>query len=246
MKISIITVSYNSKETIKDTIESVINQNYSDKEYIIIDGGSKDGTIDIIANYSSGISYFSSEPDNGIYDAMNKGLRLAKGEIIGFLNTDDFYTNKNVIGKVVATIDKNHVDCCYGDVSYIKRNSNSVKRHWETGPYDESLFDRGWHPPHPALFIKKDIYEKYGYFDLDFEISADYELMLRFLKKNKISSCYLPEVLVKMRVGGESNKNIINILKANIECYKAWKKNEFKVSPFFILKKPLSKLKQLI
>lgn len=167
--VSVITVVLNNKDTIAYAMRSVFEQTCKNIEYIIIDGGSKDGTLDIITNYSSDIFNFFSEPDNGIYDAMNKGLRLASGEIIGFLNADDFYADKSVIEKVVSTIINKHVDCCYGDVDYITRNCTKVRRHWKTGPYDERLFDSGWHPPHPAFFVKKDIYEKYGSFDLEIQ-----------------------------------------------------------------------------
>jgi glycosyltransferase len=245
MKISIITVCFNSAKTIEDTIRSILSQNYKEIEYIIVDGGSTDGTLDILKRYSDQIHKYISGPDNGIYDAMNKGIKLATGDIIGFLCSDDFYADENVIRQIVEVIRANNTDCCYGDLEYVAGNSiNKVVRRWKSRPYQEGLFEKGWHPPHPTFFVKKCIFDKYGGFDLDYDIGADYELMLRFLKKYNISSCYVPKVFVKMRTGGKSNKNLWQIIKANIECFKAWKRNGLKITPFIILKKPASKLIQ--
>jgi glycosyltransferase len=245
MKVSIITVCLNSAETIEDTIKSILSQDYEEIEYIIVDGGSTDGTLDILKKYRDQIHKYISESDEGIYDAMNKGLCLATGDIIGFLGADDFYANFNVIQTVVDTFSSYQTDCCYGDIEYIaKNNPDRVVRSWQSCPFQNGLFEKGWHPPHPTFFVKKYIFDKYGCFDLDYKISADYELMLRFLKKNRIKSCYIPQVLVKMRTGGKSNKNLRQIIRANIECYQAWKKNGLIISPFIMLRKPLSKTAQ--
>jgi len=244
MKVSIITVSYNSAETIKDSIESVLNQTYKNIEHIIIDGNSTDGTIEIIKSYGNKIHKFISEPDNGIYDAMNKGINLASGNIIGILNSDDFYFDNHIIAKVMNEFRTQDVDSVFGDLIYIdKNNTDNIIRYWKSQQYKKNLFQNGWHPAHPTFFVKREIYIKYGNFNLDFKIASDYELMLRFLEKHKITSSYIPEILVKMRTGGESNR-IQNIFQANIESYKAWKINNLKINPIVFLKKPLSKILQ--
>lgn len=246
MKVSIITVVYNNKKTIKDAIESVLNQTYKNIEYIVIDGASNDGTVEIVQSYSNKIDKFISEPDNGLYDAMNKGLKLATGNIIGILNSDDFYASNNIIEKVVNVFNENNIDSVYGDLVYVdSNNTDKIVRYWKSIPFKKGLFRKGWHPAHPTFFVKKDVYDKYGIFNLDFKIAADYEIMLRFLEKYKISTYYIPEILVKMRIGGESNKNIKNIVRANIECYKAWKINELKPPLLLGIKKPFSKLSQV-
>jgi len=247
MKISIITVVYNNKNTIKDAIESVLNQTYKNIEYIVVDGDSRDGTVEIIKSYGDKIDKFITELDNGIYDAMNKGIKLATGDVIGILNSDDFYLNNNIIEKVVHEFQNKKVDSVYGDLIYVdNKDTNKIVRYWKSKEYKKGLFKTGWHPAHPTFFVKKEIYENYGLFDLNFKIAADYEIMLRFLEKYKITVEYIPEVLVKMRIGGESNRSIKNILKANIECYKAWKINDLKPPIFLIFIKPLNKLKQFL
>lgn len=236
MKISIITPSFNSEKTIEDTIKSVLSQTYQDIEYIIIDGGSKDKTLDIINKYKNKISKIISEKDNGIYDAMNKGIKLATGEIIGILNSDDLYFDEFVLENVVRIFkENNNIDCLWGNLVYFKDNPNKFIRIWITGNYKSGIFKIGWVPPHPTFFVKKEIYKKYGYFRLDFPVAADYELILRFLEKYKIKGYYLSKFLVKMRVGGNSNK-LNNIIKGNLECIRAWKVNGLKIpfyTPFF-------------
>jgi len=245
MKVSIITVCFNNAEMIEGTINSVLRQDYNDIEYIVVDGGSTDGTLDILKKYRGQIHKYISESDKGVYDAMNKGLNLATGDIMGFLNSGDFYTNEKVIGRIVEVTKVNNVDCCYGDLEYVaKDNPDKTVRRWKSQPYEDGLFEKGWHPPHPTFFAKKIIFDKYGGFDVNYDIGADYELMLRFLEKHHIKSCYIPSVLVKMRSGGKSNKNLRQIVRANIECYQAWKKNGLIISPFIMLRKPLSKIAQ--
>ncbi len=247
MKVSVITVCLNSVKTIEETLRSVQSQNHTDIEHIVIDGGSVDGTVEILKAYKDSIYKFISEPDEGIYDAMNKGIKLATGDMVGFLNSGDFYADKNVIGRIVEVTKVNNVDCCYGDLEYVaKNNPSKTVRRWKSQPYQSELFKKGWHPPHPTFFAKKIIFDKYGGFDVNYDIGADYELMLRFLEKHHINSCYIPSVLVKMRTGGKSNKNLWQIIKANMECYRAWKKNDLKINPFIILKKPASKLIQYV
>ncbi|MCF7888335.1 MAG: glycosyltransferase [Candidatus Omnitrophica bacterium] len=247
MKISIITVSYNSQDTIEDTIRSVLAQSYKDIEYIIVDGRSSDNTLDIVDKYKDKISNIISEEDSGIYDAMNKGIRAATGDIVGILNSDDLYINTKAISTVVKTIKDKEVDCCWGDLVYVnKYNADKVIRYWKSSEFKEGLFKIGWMPPHPSFFVKREVYDKFGVFDLNFPISADYELMLRFLERHKIEGCYIPEILVKMREGGNSRPSLINTFRANRECHRAQRKNGLKLNSFLIIKKPLSKIKQFL
>jgi len=246
LKISIITAVYNGKEFLEDAIKSVLNQTYPHVEYIIIDGASTDGTVEIIKKYESKIAKYLSEPDKGIYDALNKGIRLAAGEVIGFLHSDDIYANDKVIEKVAALFNKQNCDSVYGDLVYIdKKNLNKVIRYWYAGSFNYNSLGKGWMPPHPALFLKRSLYEKYGVFNESLKISADYELILRMLGKNKISTEYLPEVLVKMRVGGNSNKNIHSIIKKSYEDYTALKMNNIALPSFTLFLKNMTKLSQL-
>lgn len=236
MKISIITVVWNNKNTIKDAINSVLNQTYLDIEYIVIDGDSTDGTVEIIKSYGDKINKFISEKDKGIYDAMNKGIDLATGDIIGILNSDDIYFNKNVIQNVMNKFKENNIDSLYGDLYYVKEDDlNKVVRYWKSSSFTQNCFIKGWHPAHPTFFVKKEIYEKYGCFDLNMKVSADFELMLRFLEKYKISTFFLPQVIVKMRVGGESNQSIKNIIKGNLNILKSFDKNGINVNKFTYL-----------
>ena len=247
MKVSIVTPTYNSAKTIVDTILSVNKQDYANIEHIIIDGGSKDNTLELIRNTPNRVKKIISEPDKGIYDAMNKGVALATGNIVGILNSDDFYNSNDVIAKVVKTFQEGEYEGVYGDLEYVDaRNTNRVLRYWESKAYKEGLFKKGWHPAHPTFFVKKEVYDKYGNFNLKYKIGADYEIMLRFIEKNRIKVAYIPETLVKMRVGGASNQSIKNIIKANIECYNAWKDNGLSILPFVFILKPLSKTLQYL
>ena len=248
--VSIITVCYNSEEYIEDTINSVLNQTYNNIEYIIIDGNSDDNTLDIIKEYEkkfdNGIKYISEE-DQGIYDAMNKGLKLATGDIIGILNSDDFYAHENVIEKVVNNFLANDIEALYSDLVYVAPDDpKKIIRNWQAGEYKKGKYKQGWHPPHPTLFVKKEVYDKYGNFDLDYDIAADYDIMLRFLEKYNISTLYIPEVFIKMRIGGESSKNFKSILVNSWECYKVLKKNDLEGGAFTILFKLLWKATQYI
>lgn len=247
MKVSIITVCYNSQETIEDTINSVINQDYEEIEYIILDGVSKDNTMEIVKKYTKEVSVIKSEKDKGMYDALNKGIELASGEVVAILNSDDIYIHNHVISDVVRSIQDNKSDACYGDLVYVKRDDlNTVVRYWESGDYKEGDFNYGWMPPHPSFFVKKRCYEKFGKFNLDIVSAADYELMLRFIHKNKIKLSYLNLVLVKMRDGGMSNASFANRIRGNKEDKRAWKINELSL-PWYTLKlKPLRKLKQFL
>jgi glycosyltransferase involved in cell wall biosynthesis len=246
IKISIITVAYNAASTIKDTIESVLAQENIELEYIIIDGGSKDGTQDIVKGFGTQISKFISEPDNGIYDGMNKGVGLATGEIIGILNADDVYADQNVLSDVVKSFEDS-TQAVYANLVYVAEgNLDIVKRIWVSKPYKEGMFKKGWMPPHPTFFVRKEVYEKFGSYSLELKSAADYEFMLRVIHKNKIKLNYLDRVTVKMRVGGKSNASLKNRLKANQEDRKAWKMNGLKPGAFTTIRKPLSKIGQFL
>lgn len=244
MRISIITAVLNKKNTIKYTIESVLGQRYKDIEHIIIDGGSTDGTLDIINRYAGRVRIMS-EYDSGIYDALNKGIVLSSGHIIGFLHSDDTYAHSNVLQLVADTVEKYNVDSCYGDLIYVgKNNANKIIRYWKSSAYRPGKFKDGWMPPHPTFFVKKGVYDAHGLFNTTLKIAADYELMLRFLEKNKISTSYIPQVLVHMRCGGISNYSLGDMMLKSIEDFRAWKINDLKIDSRTILQKNISKIPQ--
>ena len=244
MKVSVITAVYNNKHYIEGCIKSVLCQNLPHLEYIIIDGGSTDGTLDIIKDYEGRISKWVSEPDNGIYDALNKGIGMATGDIIGFLHADDMYADKTVIENVVHVMSQKKCDSCYGDLVYVdKDNTDRTIRYWRSGEFSPDLLRKGWMPPHPTFFVRHEVYEKCGVFDTSFKIAADYELMLRFLGKHRISTCYIHEVLIKMRIGGASNRSISNILRKSSEDLRAMKMHNIG-GLLTLLRKNLSKLPQ--
>lgn len=245
MKISIITIAYNSAETIRDTIESVLSQTNVDLEYIIIDGASKDDTMAIVNEYADRISQVVSEPDKGIYDAMNKGVMAATGDVIGILNSDDFYADANVLADVVAKFQQSGSDSLYADLVYVNRDdSDKIVRYWSAGEYKKGQFLKGWMPPHPTFFIRKEFYDQHGIYNTKLKSAADYELMLRMLHKHELSVCYLARVITKMRVGGQSNVSFKNRIKANKEDREAWKMNGLKPGAFTLYRKPLSKISQ--
>ena len=246
VRISIITATYNSAATISDTLRSVASQDYSEIEHIIVDGGSTDDTLSIVSQFPH-VARVISEKDNGIYDAMNKGLRVSTGEIIGLLNSDDFYVSTTVIRQVVEKLITDQTDSLYGDLVYVHpEETRKVKRTWIAGKFHPRKFLYGWMPPHPTFFVRRKIYEVLGEFNTNLKSAADYELMLRFLYKSKISVSYLPHVLVKMRAGGMSNATLSNRIKANREDREAWRVNH--IQPYFFTTwlKPIRKLIQFV
>ncbi len=245
LKISIITVALNSSKTIKNTLESIKSQNYKNIEYIVIDGESKDSTVDIIKSYKNQIAYFISEKDNGIYDAMNKGIKAATGDIIGILNSDDFYASNTIISEIADTFNEQQVDSIYGNLVYLEStNQNKVVRFWSTGNFSIIKLKRGWALPHPTLFVRKAIYDKYGLYNTRLKSAADYEMILRLLYKNNISFHYIDKILVKMRSGGQSNANLLNRIIANREDVMAWRINNLSPPLFIRFTKPLMKIRQ--
>ncbi|CAN5601539.1 glycosyltransferase family 2 protein [soil metagenome] len=246
MKISIITITYNSAATVEDTIKTVVSQDYKDLEYLIIDGKSKDTTLQIAEKYKDKISKIVSEKDKGLYDALNKGIRYASGDVIGMLHSDDLYANEKVISKVMQKFnDDPTIEGVYADLVFVNRSDvNKTMRVWESGEYEEGAFLKGWMPPHPTFFVRKEVYEKFGGFNTELKLSADYELMLRLIHKNQIKMAYLNEVIVKMRMGGVSNVSFFVKLKANIEDKLAWKLNGLTPGMMTIVMKPLRKIKQ--
>ncbi|MEQ6122370.1 glycosyltransferase family 2 protein [Reichenbachiella sp. MALMAid0571] len=244
MKISVITVCRNSAKTIGQTIESVQSQSHENIEHIFCDGGSSDNTVGIIKNMGGENVTLLEGEDKGIYDAINKGIRYASGDIVAILNSDDFYSHDKVLEKVVNAFDTG-VDAVYGDLIYVNPiNTNKVVRYWRTGSCHPRKFLWGWTVPHPVLFIKKSIYDEHGLYDSSFKIAGDYDLILRLLYKAKISVHYLPEVMVNMRTGGVSNGSFSKKIKVHKEDTRAWKTNNIKPNLLTLWLKPLRKTGQ--
>jgi glycosyltransferase involved in cell wall biosynthesis len=245
LKLSIITVTYNSADTLEETILSVINQSYTNIEYIIIDGQSTDDTLKIVEKYKHKIAKVISEKDKGLYDALNKGIEQATGDVIGFIHSDDFYPKPNILEKYAETFLRTGCDAVYADLYYVdKKDTEKIIRTWKSGNYKKGSFINGWMPPHPTFFVKRRIYSQLGQFNLAFKTAADYELMLRFIHKNNIALAYLPEFTVKMRVGGKSNITLQSRLNANLEDRQAWEMNGIKPKFYTLYLKPLRKLTQ--
>lgn len=224
MLISVITASYNSEATIADTIRSIEKQSFRSFESVFIDGNSSDSTVEQIRNSRIKQKQVYSEPDDGIYDAMNKGIDRAKGDVIGFLNSDDFYADEDVLRDVSFLFKDLRVDACYGDLCYVgKQNKDKIIRRWKSKSFKPGMFRKGWVPPHPTFFARREVYEKYGGFDTSYKIAADYELLLRMFEVNQINTIYIPRILVHMRLGGETNKSFKNIIIQNREIWKALK-----------------------
>jgi len=243
LKISLITVSFNAEKTIGRCIQSVINQSYPNVEYIVIDGNSTDKTCQIISKYRGHIQLFISEPDRGVYDAMNKGIKIATGDIIGMLNSDDFFASDNILLNVADAFGQHSIRILYGDLDYVNA-AGKVIRKWRSGNYAKSAFNRGWMPPHPTFYCKKELFYEFGFYSLDYGTAADYELMTRFMFKNNIGAFYLQRVMVKMELGGKSNKSLTNRVKASLNDLRAMKINDIKNPWLVMFFKPLGKISQ--
>ncbi|WP_405223945.1 glycosyltransferase family 2 protein [Lentisalinibacter sediminis] len=244
MKISIITAVYNRKATIAHAIESCGSQSFSNIEHIIQDGGSTDGTLELArALAGPGVKVYS-EADKGIYDALNKGIQRATGDVIGLLHSDDFFASESVIEKVASILERSEADGVYGDLQYVSSHEpHSVIRNWRAGEYNPSNLSRGWMPPHPTLYLKREVFERWGLYDTSFRIAADYDAILRWLGIGKISLVYIREVLVKMRLGGESNRSLYHLIRKSSEDYRALRQNQIGGARALFLKN-VSKLGQ--
>ncbi|WP_439474447.1 glycosyltransferase family 2 protein [Algoriphagus formosus] len=247
MKVSIITVTYNSAATLAQTIKSVANQDYPNIEYLIIDGDSKDGTQEIIRSFEGVVSKWISEPDKGLYDAMNKGIRMATGDIVGIINSDDFYHRSDAISQVVNTFKKTDPECVYADIRFVKpKNLERTVRYYSSKKFDLDSFKVGVIPAHPTFFTYRKNFEKYGYYKIDYKIAADFELLVRFLYKHKLSYSYLPIDLLKMRTGGLSTKSWKSNVIINQEDLRACKENGLKTNYFWLYSRYFRKLLEYI
>ena len=245
MKVSIITVTYNSEKYLKDCIDSVVIQNYPNIEHIVVDGGSTDKTVDIIKSYGNKISKWLSEKDGGMYDALNKGMKMATGDIVGILNSDDMLYSQNGITEIVKCFQDKQVDSVYGDLAYVEQEeTRRVLRYWKGFNYKRLRFLFGWMPAHPTFYVRKEIIDQLGGYETHYFSACDYEFMLRYLYKHRISSHYLPKLVVKMRVGGASNVTMSRRLRANRRDYLAMKSNEIPLPLVVSVLKPLRKLPQ--
>lgn len=246
MRVSIITTTFNSAVTVAETMQSVEEQDHPHIEHIVVDGQSKDETLQIIEQYPHTATLIS-EKDEGIYDAMNKGIRAATGDVLGILNSDDLYVDAHVISKIVKTFEDPRIQTCYADLEYVDaQNSSRVTRTWKSGAFNSRSFYWGWMPPHPTFFVRKSVYDQVGLFNTRLRSAADYEMMLRILVKFQLPVAYLPEVIVKMRTGGMSNASVNNRIRANREDREAWRINGLKPYFFTLYLKPLRKITQFI
>jgi len=245
MKISVITVVYNAEAYLEDCIQSVLEQDYAAIEYIVIDGGSTDNTCSIINKYRTKIDYFVSEKDKGLYDAINKGIQRATGEVIGILNADDLFAHPDVLASVAKTfIDQPKIDGLYGDLNYIHPTTHKIIRTWKSQQNTYADLKKGWMPAHPTLYLKRSLFEKNGDYALDLGTAADYELILRYFYTHKIEAVYLPILMVNMRIGGVSNHSVMSRVSAFVNDYKALKRNRMPLPFWVLLQKKISKLSQ--
>ncbi len=226
MKISVITAVYNNRDTVAQALDSALAQTHPDVELIVIDGGSTDGTLQVLQDYADRLAVLVSEPDRGIYDALNKGIARASGDVVGFLHSDDLFADASVLSRIAAAFADPSVDSVYGDLLYVSKDDPSrVVRTWRAGVFTPGKLAHGWMPPHPTFYVRRAVYEKLGGYDTSYRIAADYDCVLRLLGKGGVRAAYIPEVLVKMRVGGASNRSLSNILKKSREDYRALRVN---------------------
>lgn len=245
MKISVITVAYNSAATIGDAMDSVAKQTYADFEHWVVDGASSDRTVEVAKTHATPRTRIVSEPDGGIYDAMNKGLGLADGEVLGFLNSDDMFADAQVLARIAAAFEDPAIEACFGDLLYVTEDDRSVVRYWKSQPFVPGCFARGWSPAHPTFYIRRSALARLGGFDLSYRLAADTELMMRYLEKGGAHSVYIPKVQVRMRVGGATNRSLRNVLRQNREIFTALENNAIPYSRgVFLLSKLGSRLRQ--
>ena len=248
MKISLVTATFNSEGTVADTLRSVNAQTYFDVEHIVVDGGSTDRTLEIVRSEGERVATLVTEPDRGIYDAMNKGLRLATGDVIGLINSDDFLAAPNVLATVAAAFTDPDIDAVYGDLCYVDPvDTTRIVRYWRSSAFRPGLFARGWAPPHPTLYVRREVYQRLGSFDLAYPLAADLELMARFFEIHRLRARHLPEVLVRMRTGGATNRSLGNIARQNREIWRALRKHGLAGSMAgFAVRKIVSRMRQFI
>ena len=246
MKISVVTAVYNRQTTIAQAMQSVRSQTYGLVEHILQDGGSSDATLEIIAETAGPDTHLHSEPDGGIYDAINRGIARAKGDVIGLMHSDDYFANDEVLTRVATAFTDSNVDGVYGDLDYVATTDTSrVIRSWKSGEMTRAKLKRGWMPPHPTLYLRRSVFERFGDYDTSYQISADYDAMLRWLWAGQVRLAYIPEVLIKMRVGGESNRSLGRVLQKSREDYRALRSNEVG-GVFALVNKNLSKIGQFV
>ena len=244
MKITLITAVYNNAYGLRSSLESSLGQKHQDVERIVIDGGSTDGTLQVLQDYTSNIDHIVSEPDNGIYDALNKGIQLATGDIIGILHSDDLFAGWNILETIARKFESSSIDLLYGDLCYVSNdNPNEIVRYWRAGAFTQSKLPNGWMPPHPTVYVKRELFDKYGLYDTHYRIAADYDWMLRLLTKQTLDVAYLPEVLVHMRTGGASNRSFKNLWQKSREDYLILRNHQIG-GVIALIKKNIRKLSQ--
>ncbi len=245
MKVSIITATLNVDGTLAEAAESLFAQTHTDIEYIVVDGGSTDGTQELVRSFGDKVATFISEPDHGIYDAINKGFAKSSGEVVGLLHADDMFAGPETIEKIVQQFRTSQCDAMYGDLQYVHRsNPSRVIRQWNSGPFLPGMISRGWMPPHPTLFIRREVFLKHGPYNLRYKTAADYDFMLRILKDNQLRIGYLPEVLVRMRMGGASNRGLGELIRKSREDMLIMKSHQLPFPLFALLSKNFSKISQ--
>jgi glycosyltransferase involved in cell wall biosynthesis len=245
VRISVITAVYNRASTLASAIESVLNQSYGNIEYIVVDGNSTDGTDKVVEQYEGKVAKYIREGDFGIYDALNKGIAAASGDVVGVLHADDLLANRDVLSSIAAKFEDDSMEAVYGDLIYVSsENTSNIARYWQSGVYSRNSFRWGWMPPHPTVYLRRKNFIDYGGYRVDFQISSDYELLIRMLYAQRLQTAYIDRVLVKMRLGGKSNSSMWNRLLANHEDRLAWEVNGLKAPVGLRLLKPLRKLCQ--
>ena len=245
MKISVITTVRNAVDTVEETIQSVANQDYPDVEHVIVDGASDDGTQQVISRYRKNLGSYVSEPDQGIYHGMNKGIDRAVGDVIGFLNADDSYQDESVLSQVAEVFTDPEVDGCYANLVYVDaRDTDRIIRYWNSREYQPGLFERGWMPAHPTFYVRARFYRELGGFDTRYRYQSDFEHTARFMAVNNIRTRYIPSIWVRMRMGGTTNRSIGNVIRGNLESYSACKTLGLRVTPFYFVTKFMNRLPQ--